>query len=650
MRPSLRGLLTALFLLCLPLSPDATNGDASVLAARDAFARGDRAALARQIETTRGHVLEPWVDYWSLRQRLDEAETTEIEHFLAAHEGTLVADRLRGDWLKQLALEQRWESFDRQHARLVQSDQEIDCLLLQRRHARGDAQAAGEARALWQSSVELPAACTAVMEALIEAGTIEVDDVWQRLRRLIDAKRPGAARAVAASLPEAQRPDARLIDAVVDNPLRHLNKLKPNFAVSRAGRELAMGALARLARNDVEQAAAQWESLKGRFGPADRAWVYGRLAHQAALRHLPQALSWYQAAGDAGLSDEQSQWKVRAALRAGNWKLVRAAIEAMPAHLAEKPDWIYWRARALQAQGRTEEALPLYESIAQLPNFYGNLASDELGRPILPPPRAAEPSAAELAQVSSDPAVRRVLALYRLELRTEGVREWSWALRGRDDRFLLAAAEYAQRNGIFDRAISAADRTQNEHDYALRYLAPFRDSVEPHAREQNLDRAWVYGLMRQESRFVTGAKSSAGAQGLMQLMPATAKWVARKTGRKDFHPSRVNDIDTNVALGTTYLRIVYESLDNHPVLASAAYNAGPGRAQRWRDDKPLEGAIYAETIPLSETRDYVKKVMSNAVYYAALLEGRPQSLKSRLGTIRPAGRSEPELAPEAAAE
>jgi soluble lytic murein transglycosylase len=202
---------------------------------------------------------------------------------------------------------------------------------------------------------------------------------------------------------------------------------------------------------------------------------------------------------------------------------------------------------------------------------------------------------------------------------------------------LLAAADFAHRNDIYDRAINTADRTQTQHDYALRYLAPFRERVEPKARELALDGGWVYGLMRQESRFITTAKSGVGAKGLMQLMPATAKWVAKKIGMAGYHPAKVTELDTNVTLGTNYLKLVLDSLDNHPVLASAAYNAGPGRARRWRADRPLEGAIYAETIPFSETRDYVKKVMSNSIYYGALFDGTTQSLKQKLGVVKAKG-------------
>ncbi|MGB7989929.1 MAG: lytic transglycosylase domain-containing protein, partial [Candidatus Methylophosphatis roskildensis] len=301
--------------------------------------------------------------------------------------------------------------------------------------------------------------------------------------------------------------------------------------------------------------------------------------------------------------------------------------------------WTYWLGRAELVQGKRDEAVARFTRLSGQPNFYGNLADDELGRPILPPSRAEQPSADEIASAAADASIRRALMLFRLgpDLRMEAIREWNWALRGRDDRFLLAAAEVAQRNEIWDRAINTADRTSGEHNYDLRYLAPFKDLVAPRASELGLDPAWVYGLMRQESRFVMNVRSSAGAQGLMQLMPATARWVAKRIGLKDFSPSRISDMDTNVTLGTNYLSIVYSDLGNDPVLASAAYNAGPGRARRWRDARPLEGAIYAETIPFNETRDYVKKVMSNAIYYAAQFEGKPQSLKLRLGTVRPPG-------------
>jgi soluble lytic murein transglycosylase len=223
-----------------------------------------------------------------------------------------------------------------------------------------------------------------------------------------------------------------------------------------------------------------------------------------------------------------------------------------------------------------------------------------------------------------------------MEMRTDAMREWNWATRSFDDRKLLAAAKVARRNGMYDRAISTADKTVQLHDFSLRYLAPYRDVMRTHIQENGLEEAWVYGLMRQESRFVTSAKSGVGAQGLMQVMPTTARWIARKLGLKDYRASLLKQLDTNLMLGTYYMKNMLSQLDDNPVLASAAYNAGPGRARRWLADKPLEGAIYIETIPFDETRDYVKKVMSNTMYYAQEFGAPRRTLKMRLGIV-PAG-------------
>jgi len=618
-------------------SAQASPGDEAILAARDAFSAGDRVRVSRALDAARGHDLEPYVAYWQLRQRLEEATQAEIEGFLEAHEGAYVAERLRSDWLKLLGKSRVWSVFDREVAKIAQPDPELACFALQSRINRRDAAALDEARPLWFNMLDLPGSCMPVMEQLIIDGRLTANDMWERMRRLLEAKRLGAAKHVGAYLPEREAPDPKLLDLVADSPKRYLDKLKPNFAATRLGREMAMYALQRIARNDPQAAAAEFEPLKARFSAAEREYVYGQLGWQAALRHLPEALPWYKAAQDVMMSDEQIAWKARAALRAKDWRAVQDTIEKMPAALAAEPTWIYWLGRAQQALGRRDDAKALFQRISGQPHFYSNLADEELGQPIALPPRSPETSLEDLTQVAKHPGVRRALALFRIDMRVEAVREWNWTMRGQDDRFLLAAAQLAKQNQIFDRAIHAADRTVEQHDYALRYLAPFRDYVEPRARALDLDEAWVYGLMRQESRFVMNARSSTGAQGLMQLMPATARWVAGKIGLKDFALSGVNDMNTNVMLGTSYLKMVLQDLDNHPVLASAAYNAGPGRARRWRDAKPLEGAIYAETIPLNETRDYVKKVMSNAVYYDALFNGQPQSLKMRLGVISPGG-------------
>ena len=615
--------------------------DERFLAARDAARAGDRAKLERIAPELSGYELEAYVDYWRLLLDLSTADPATVKAFLARHEKSYLAEKLRSDWLKLQGRKQQWDEFDAEYPALVQPDQELSCLSLQSRRAGGDTRANDEAMTLWLNLIEPPESCYPVFEGLIIEKRVLADQVWARIRRQFEANKLAAARYTMNYLPPSQTPDAKVAQAVCDSSLSWLLKQSSGLAASRMNRELAALAISRVARSDPRQAADLLSRIESQLQSGEKGWAWSQVGWQAATRHMPDALGWYRLAGDAPLSDEVAQWKVRAALRAQDWATVRQAIEKMPAALAEQPAWVYWLGRAYRAGGRVEDADKLFAKIAGQPNFYGNLADDELERAIVTPPKAASPTRDETAQVAANPGVQRALALYRVGMRSEGMREWNWSLRGMNDRELLAASAIAERAGIFDRAIAAADRTKNEHDYSLRYLSPYSEQVRPAARNQALDDAWVYGLMRQESRFITNAKSTVGASGLMQLMPATAKWVAKKIGLKDFHQGQVNDTETNVLLGTTYMRLVMESLDNHPVLASAAYNAGPGRAKKWRADRPLEGAVYAETIPFNETRDYVKKVMSNSVYYSALFDGKPQSLKSRLGTIGPRTSGDP---------
>ncbi|MDP2133290.1 MAG: transglycosylase SLT domain-containing protein [Sulfuritalea sp.] len=612
----------------------ADRGDAALLLARDAFRNGERVRLGRQIEALQGHPLQPWAEYWALRLRLDDGDASGVAEYLNRHAGAYLAEKLRGDWLRVLGKAADWDAFQRELPALSQPDAEVSC------YAAQAARTADMVRPLWSSGQDLPRACETVVDHLVASGGLTVEEVWQRVRRLFEAKRVGAARNAAANQPAGEGFDGRGLVAIAQNPSRHLDKLPADFAARRGGREVALFAVQRAARNDPQDAAQRFGRIETRFTDEERAYAWGQLAWQAALRHQPEALAWYEKAAGTALSEEQMAWQVRAALRLHDWKAVRRAIAAMPAALAAQPDWIYWQARALAAGGQHDEARTHLLKIGGQTNFYGNLADEELGRQIEVPPHAVAPSTEELALAAANPGFQRALALFRVDLRVEGVREWVWSLRGMDDRSLLAAAEFARRNEAWDRAINTADRTRAQHNYSLRYIAPFSDQVRPKADQLALDNGWVYGLMRQESRFVMNAKSSAGAKGLMQLMPATAKWVAQKIKLSDFHPARVTEMDTNVTLGTHYMKMVLNSLDNHPVLASAAYNAGPGRARRWRAERPLEGAIYAETIPFSETRDYVKKVMSNAVYYNTLFSGRPQSLKAILGTIGARGQGE----------
>ena len=626
-----------LLLLLISSAAVAAPGDDDFLAMRDAFRASDTRKLDLVAPKLKGHVLEPYSAYWQLRSRLDAAPLETVRTFLAEYKDTFVAERMRSDWLKRLGKSQQWDVFAVELPLLIEDDIEMACYALQSR-ARSDATAVREARSLWFTEKDTPDSCAPLFNALAASNQLSVQDVWGRVRMALASGQVGVASRAAAYLPAGQSPNAALLSAVSQNPAAHLARAFD--AASRAARETTMFAAYRLARSSPQQAAAHWSGMETKFTEDERAFVWGHIGLQGALRHHPQTLSWYARAGD--MNDYQLEWKARAALRAGDWKTLIAAVDVMVHENKDSP-WRYWKARALKATGREAEALALLKPLSQEYIFYGQLALEELGGKVVAPPPGYTPTAAEIQAMGQDPGIRRALALYALGMRVEANREWAWSIRDMDDKKLLAAAEIAKRADIPDRVINTADKTQSVHDFRLRYFAPYHDVLKVHAAKQGLDEAWVLGLIRQESRFIADIRSSAGAMGLMQLMPGTAQWVAGKMGLKNWRWGNVTDIDTNISLGTYYLRHVLDYLDGNPALASAAYNAGPGRARAWRPERTMETAAWAETIPFNETRHYVKLVMANASYYASLLTQQAQSLRGRIGDVGPARPAEKSL-------
>ena len=614
-------------------APKPPPADEALLKSYDAFRAGDAIKLQKSAALVGDrNVLAPYLEYWRLKLRLQDMPDSDVLVFLQREAGSYLADRLRADWLKLLGKRGDWRGFERELPPLVQDDLETRCYGWLARLAHADDGAYAEARAMWLEPRELPDGCYALVDKMVEAQKISVDDVWSRVRVLFENGSLSAARRALAYLTAADRHDEWLLNQAATAPKKVLASPPRSFE-RRSTRELVMFAVLRLARTEPDAAA---DVLRGKlaeqFPAQDLKYLWGRVAFEGARRLIPEAHQWYRLADDAALNDEQLAWKARAALRAADWQAVREAIDRMSATARQDPAWSYWYGRALGVQGRDDGARAYFLRISGQPNFYGLLAGEELGVVAGIPEPYNMPAEIEVEAAGRNPGLARALELYRLDLRSEATREWVFTIRQMDDTQLLAAAELARRAGIFDRVINTADRTAHLHNYKFRFLAPFKDVFAEYARSQGLEEAWVLGLVRQESRFIANAKSSVGAKGLMQLMPATASWMAKRIGLRDFSQARVAEVPTNVALGTGYMKLVLDDL-GHAVLASAAYNAGPGRARRWRHTRPLEGAIYAETIPFNETRDYVKKVMANTMYYSQLIGGKLIPLKDRLGRI-----------------
>lgn len=626
----------AVMLAALPFTVFAaasTSQDKALIAARDAFLAGDRVKLARHAEKIRGHALDMYVIFWRLRLRLEEADPAELSDFLARNAGTVLAEQLHRDWLRVLGRTGQWALFRKNQSALVKTDPDVACYALQERWFRQDASALAEVKPFWRAQRALPEGCVPLVDAMVKSGELTQKDLRDRFRLLVQANLINESKRIAKRLSAEYMHFADQIESIAKAPMRFLEKSGAAMKTA-AGRELTIFALTRLAQSDLPSAVHHWRGeLREGLPLGDQQYVWSMLATHGARRSHPEAMDWFRRAGDAPLSDEQLAWRTRSALRQENWPEVKSAIERMSPSARSESTWVYWLGRSFRALGAEEDGKALFGRIAGGDNFYGQLAAEELEMPLQIPPQAEPPTQDELAEVSALAGLKRALILYRLGLRTEAAAEWVWTVRAMGCRELLAAAELAHVNGIWDRAINTADKTVNAHNFALRYPTHYRDVLSKQAQIRKLDEPLVFGLVRQESRFLVDARSSAGAQGLMQLMPATARWVSRKIGMKGFHPSRVYSPDVNAALGAFYLKHVLDGFNGNPVLAAAAYNAGPGRARMWCDTRPIEGAIYIETIPFTETRQYVKKVMANTVYYAAVMGGEQRTLKSRLGMI-----------------
>jgi soluble lytic murein transglycosylase len=623
------------------------KADEVILDMSQAFKKNDKGQLTRLLPRAKGHTLEPWAAYWELRVRLDQASDSEIQQFLSQYAGTYAEDRLRNDWLLQLGRQREWSTFAQEYPRFrMNDDREVRCYALANEPLLSKPETPAELKRLWYAFRDTEDGCTYTADKLYDLKRIDSLDVWRKARLAMDSNRPRVAQLALNIESSEMGKQAILIHA---EPQKYLDK--HILAITKRRKELAVLALIRVANADPDKAAQLIEKKWGlMLTKEEHNWVWAVIGKQAAQKLQDNAHSYFnKVSRNQDLNDDLLIWKTRAALRNGDWKAVISAVDAMD-NARQDPTWIYWKARgqlALSA-GTTSaatdpvrtEATAALQSIAGVKGFYEQLAMEELGQAITVPAKPAALTQPEKTAAAQNAGLQRALTALSLGLRSEGNREWNYTTNlhtpgGMSERELLAAADFACSKQVWDRCINTSDRTKTQIDFDQRFPMPLKETVIRKSKDVQLDPAYVYGLIRQESRFITDARSVVGASGLMQVMPATAKWTAKKIGLTNFQPQQINDQEINVAIGTGYLKLVLDEFDGSMPLAAAAYNAGPSRSRNWRKGPVLEAAIWAENIPFTETRDYVKKVLSNTTNYAAIITGQPQSLKARLGTVGP---------------
>ena len=600
-----------------------TDTDRMFIDLREAARKNDVFRTQQLSSNLANYPFDDYVTYFRIKPQLfdsaggarnDYGADAQVVAFLNQYQGTALADRLRNDWLLVLGKRKDWARFDIEYAKFVlDDDTQVKCYSLLSKLSQGEnpTKLALDSRAILLDPSHFGQACQELVPSLVASGGMT----------------PSEAKAIGRAASE------RGFDTMA----------------KRLGGDDPIGEIVKAAKADPSKAYRDFLQASSRYSKENQAVAWGVIGQFLAKKLDPNADDAYRLQQDLGynelLSVESQEWKVRAGLRAKDWSLVKNAIDGMnPVVRSKDPAWTYWYGRALKAEGQDAKAKDSFEMIADQYNFYGQLAREELGKSNHAPART-KVTEQEIDVMANRRGFIRGERLYAMNLRFEGNREWNWELRNMTDKQLLAAAEYAKRINLYDRVVNTADRTKQEHDFSLRYPTPYRDELSPIARQIDLNLAWAYGLIRQESRFIINASSSVGASGLMQVMPNTAKYVAKKIGMTNYTNDKLSDTNTNLTLGSNYLNMVLVDLDGSWVLASAAYNAGPSRSKAWREKltSPTEGAIFAETIPFNETRTYVKNVLSNANYYSSVMNGQVQSLKQRLGVIAPKAATQTEL-------
>lgn len=616
--------------------------------ARTAYQNKNIPALLEATEAFRQSrsPLLPYLQYWTMILTMEQVPDTQVEAFVQENGESLLTQRVRELWLKRLAKTQSWDQFIAMRRQMppyyMLGDLSNQCFQIQAAMVMDDPDAYDNARKLLAAGKLLTTDCQGLLDNMQQVGVLNEVLTQKLYREALLNNNLTVAKFWAKRSPAGDSAFLKQIDEVAKNPAQAMaqGRIKDRSAY---GRGLYLYALQRQARADIDLAQASQQKIAWLFNAEEKQLAHAIIAFEAARKHVPEAVQWFSRIKDKEtiLNDEQWEWYARSALRVEDWATLLKVVAAMPATLAEDACWRYWKARALKVKGQAQEANAILAKLAQERHYYGWLAAEELGPSLTEPMEVFQPLDDDMRQLARQPVLRRIEALLDAEARYEARLEWIYWLEGLDDRTRIALAQYALKKNWYDLAVLAADKTTRTHNFELRYPTPYREYLQKASRDRSIDEAWVYGIIRQESRFMHYAKSNVGAGGLMQVMPATAKWIAKKLSWNGYHDGLLHDIDTNVSLGTYYMRYTLDTFNGQEVMATAAYNAGPSRARKWAANTPLEGAIYAETIPFSETRNYVKKVLANAHMYAPRLGLPAVSLKKRLGEVPARAGSQP---------
>lgn len=635
-------------LLLAGLAQAAEPTDAQRAAFKQAYAAAQQGGdgWRAQAQDLASYPLYPYLEAAALTHDLRQLDRAPVDAYLKRYPELIPASDLRRDYLLELARRKDWATFqslyqpglgdalacDALQARLAQNAPASATSSTATASARLDFQR--DLATLWNKP-NLPTACDPVLVAAREQGLLTAQRLWERIDRAADANQPGTVTALAGWLPGEDAQAAQRIALALRDP---------GGAAAKAGswpdtprnRQAAMLALERLARRQSSAADNSWEQLRGhfKFSQEQQRRILSALALFHATDFNDDALQRLASLPPQAQTDATREWRARVALAQQNWQAALAAIDAMTPEQKQDGEWRWFRARALSALGRDGEARKLLASLSEEPTFFGFLAADKLDVPYSICPLTLPPDRAREQALLANAGLQRAFELYAVGMPRQARREWTQALDGADPATQKLAADLAYRRGWYDRSVFAFNKGDALRYYEQRFPLASQDGLVPQAAEAGIDPSWAYAILRAESAWMSDARSGANARGLMQLLPDTAALVARRNGLNWGGAESLYDPITNIVLGTRYLAQMAERFNGAPWLASAAYNAGPGRVDQWLAARgTLPPDLFVASMPFKETREYVARVMSFAVIYDWRLNGTATPLATRLTAI-----------------
>lgn len=633
--------LLALTVAASGLSLSAHAADEQFNDALRAANSGNISLLQQYQYSMQNDVLGYYPEYWILNNNLASQPASAITSFAQRYPQSAMAEKLAADYVEEKVKQADFATAQPVLQYVSNADRAETCAIAQVRAKSGDPLVYAEFKDVWLTTNSQPDSCTGLGRMMLSSPLMTKDDRHQRMWGQLRAGQSGQAIATAQTI--GVNISLAQLNTIQANPLNYLWAAPKVTAEDHAYLIYAMG---RLADSDLNGAMSSVKRAAEGTPESVQKALYRSVGYIGGTTVMKnnfnrEVLNYLDASYGLPFSSEEAEIYARQAIRFGAWESLIRAIDAMNVTQKQEDRWQYWLARASEQRGDASSkrtAQDIYRKLAVGDDYHNLLARDKIGQSYNNIPSNVQPSAQDAQRLSQDIHFNRAFALRNINASDSYInREWNWAVRQaylkHDDGMILAAAKRATDIGWYDRAIYAADRTTNKHNYSLRYAMPHQSYVVSHSRNAGIDPAWAYGLMRQESRFVTSARSHVGAGGLMQIMPDTAKLVARQMG-ESYNPAALSDMNTNIRYGTYYLSMIQRQLSNSPVLATAGYNAGPNRARRWQPEyQAIAADQYTESIPLTETRDYVKHVMTNATHYGLLLGQGPQSIEKRMQMI-----------------